>query len=643
MSEKIITSCALDCWDACSIIATVDAGKIVSLEGNPEHPITQGFLCGKTQRFAERVYDPNRVLHPMKRRGSIWEKISWEQAFDELSLEIQRLKKGPGTQSIFHIQSSGSMGLMKKLTVRFFNLLGGVSEADGDVCLGAGQRAMMDLLGEPVTHAFEDLPNSKLIILWGRNPYGANIHLVPFLKEAKKRGSQIILIDPVSIGGGNVIDWHLRPQPGSDFLLAIALLRYGMEKKWIRPGENWEKLEEQLLRYDLKSIPKKTGLSEKDIARLAKLYWETQPASIWMGSGLQHHQNGVEVVKLLLSLVSASGNLGISGGGLSFYERHTKYFRLDLVRPNLDAKYRKIPVGQFPRILPTLNPKVEMIWINGANPVAAMPGSEETAQALRSAKTVVLVDTHLTDTAECATHFLPTTTFLEENGVISSWGQNYIARQREVVPPQGESKTDLQITQELAKRLGLEKELQGDESHWEKEFLSKGPGNARGNFGFEGKDYIRNPYLNPIPCSGGQLPNGAKAFRFPADLNLEAIPFPQASEEFPYHLLTPKPKSHHLSQVIEAREEDLYPIWINPESQTKAAPAGTRIRVKSKSGEIFAKLLYDHKLPKNVAVLPLSGSVARKNCANLLTGGVPDTADPACPGYYSCFVRLSAE
>lgn len=642
--QKILTTCTLDCWDACSIEASVENDRIVKLAGNPEHPITKGFLCGKTLRFAERVEDPDRVLHPMKRHGTGWERISWEQALNEIAAEMRCLQRGPGTQAIFHLQSAGSMGLLKKLSALFFDRLGGVSEASGDICLGAGETAMTQMLGEPVSHAFEDLPHAKLVILWGRNPYGANIHLVPFLKEAKRRGAQVVLIDPVSIGGGDVIDWHIRPRPGSDFLLAIAALKKvgaarALETQSLLPAT----LRRQVEAFDLSDAPRKTGLTREEIDRFATLYATNRPASIWMGSGVQHHENGVETVQLFLALAAAAGNLGVPGGGVSFFQKHRKHFRSDFLRTNPAARWREIPTGQFPQLLPQLQPAIEMIWINAANPIVAMPGSVAVRECLLATKTRVVVDTHLTDTALCATHFLPSTTFLEEDGIVSSWGQNYIGRQRRALSPRGEARTDLAIFQALAARLGFGEALAGNETVWEKRFLEKGAGHARGGFGLEGKDFVSNPHLGPVPCTEGRFATSDGKLQFPADLDLSRIPFPEPNGEFPFHLITPKAKEHHLSQVVRPRERTHHILRVNPASTPRPPKAGSIVRVISKSGEIEARLEYDTMLPNNVAVLPHSGTLAKGNCANQLTGGVPLTKEPSCPAYYSCFVQISAK
>lgn len=642
--KKILTTCTLDCWDACSIEAVVEGDRIVKLAGNAEHPITKGFLCGKTLRFAERVEDPDRVLHPLRRRGTSWERISWEQALEEIANEMRRLQRGPGTQAIFHLQSSGSMGMMKKLSARFFDQLGGVTEASGDICLGAGETAMIEMLGEQVSHAFEDLPNGKFVVLWGRNPYGANIHLVPFLKEAKRRGAQIVLIDPVSIGGGDVVDWQIRPRPGSDFLLVLETLRYGIERGLATPPaafKQWEAFRENVRTLDTQHTPRQLGLPREAIEKFAALYWSHRPASIWMGSGVQHHESGVEVVKLFLALAAAAGNLGVCGGGVSFFQKHRKHFRTDFLRENPAARWREVPTGQFPQMLPALTPAIEMIWINAANPVAAMPGSQTVRDCLLAAKTRVVVDTHLTDTAHCATHFLPTTTFLEEDGIVSSWGQNYIGRQRRAIAPRGEAKSDLEIFQALAQRLGFGQAMAGAESFWEKRYLEKGAGHARGEFGFEGKDFIRNPYLDPVPCRDGRLATSDGTFSFPASLDLAAIPLPEPTREFPFHLITPKAKQQHLTQVLRPRALDLYSIRIHPDSSPSLPAAGSVVEVISKSGRIRARLEYDRELPLQVAVLPHSGTLGQGNGSNQLTGGVPSTKDPSCPAYYSCFVRIA--
>ncbi len=655
MKKEIVTACPLDCWDACSVLATVEDGRVTAVRGNPAHPITRGFLCEKTMRYPQRAYSPNRILFPLLRREGdartepdAFDRISWDQALDLAAAKIAGALAAGGPHSLLHFQSAGSMGMLKKLGRRFFNLLGGATEPAGDICFGAGELGMERTFGEQTAHSPEDIPNSRLVLLWGRDPFISNTHLVPFLKEAKRRGCLIAAINPKRIDRSGMLDWQLQPLPGSDVFLALAMLREFIARDWSDAAclaghtKGWAGFAAFVASHTAKEWLEPSGIHSGEFERLLAAYRERRPAAIWIGSGLQHNRLGVEVVEALGALTVASGNSGVPGGGLSFFPKHRKHFDLSWATPRPEVRNREIPVGEFWKHLPGLDPPVAAMWINGANPVRALPDSRAVRDAIRSIPFVVAVDFHWTDTVRCADLVLPHVSFLEEGGLVSSYGHNYVALQQPAAPPVGEARTDLEIFQQLAARLGIGDGMEGTEREWVDRFMAPlfaaEPG-LREKFFRDG--FVENPLMARVPNASGEFytPDGKFHFPAPMDLGLE-LPA-RADSQYPLRLLTFKSKRHLLSQHAAERESERCNVLLHPRTASRfELLEGQTVSVESVTGSVAAWVRLDDGLREDVAAIPLGGSLARGTSVNLLTRAVM-AGDGACPAYNDTFVRVA--
>ncbi|MGZ4107016.1 MAG: molybdopterin-dependent oxidoreductase, partial [Tumebacillaceae bacterium] len=194
--EQIRTACPLDCWDCCGMIAHVEDGRLLKVEGDPDHPITQGTLCGKGRKLVDRMYHEERVLEPLKKVDGQWQPISWEQAFKEIADKMRESREQYGQTAVLHHFDYGSSGLLKVLEQRFFNLYGGFTDTIGSICWGAGLEAMKYDFGFGKSHLPSDLAeHTDTFVIWGRNVSVTNMHMMPFIKAAMKRGAEIVLID----------------------------------------------------------------------------------------------------------------------------------------------------------------------------------------------------------------------------------------------------------------------------------------------------------------------------------------------------------------------------------------------------------------------------------------------------------------
>ena len=653
---EVVTACPLDCWDACSVIATVEQGRVTAVRGNPAHPITRGFLCDKTMRYPARAYSPNRILHPMRRRAgdrraepAAFERISWEQALDLAAGKIGAALASGGPLSIFHFQGAGSMGLLKKLSKRFFNLLGGVTEPAGDICFGAGELGMTRTFGEQSAHSPEDIVNSRMVVLWGRDPFTTNTHMLPFLRRAKERGALLVSINPKRIDRSGLLDWQLQPAPGRDLFLALALLREIIARGWQdaafieRHSTGWDEFSAWVLARDTVEWLRPSGIAPEDLERLLSRYREQRPAGTWIGSGVQHNVLGVEVTEALAALAAATGNVGVPGGGLNFYPKHRKFFDLSWLTPRAEVRNREVPEGAFSTFLPALDPPVRLMWINGINPVRSLPDSRAVARAIRSVPFVVAVDFHWTDTVRLADLVLPHASFLEEGGLVSSYGHNYVALQQPAGDRTGEARTDLEIFQALAERLGCGEQMRGGEREWMERFMAPlfaaDPG-SRERYFRDG--FIESSLMPRVPHAGGEFSTADGRFHFPAPMKLEPQRLPAPAAEYPLRLLTSKFKRCLNSQEAGERELERYEVRLHPNTAARLGlDDGAPVIVRSRTGLLPALLRLEAGLHEEVAAMPVSGSLARGTSVNQLTEAVM-AGDGACPAYNDTFVRLEA-
>lgn len=197
-STTVVTTCTRDCPNTCGLIATVTNGRLTGLRGDPDHPLTRGAACGKTSRYIERVYSPERITRPMIRKNGAWRQVSWDEALDLVAETMLRIRAESGPEAILHYQGYGERTALKLLNRYFFNLFGGVTTMTGSLCGGAGQGAQNLDFGRRISHDPLDHLNSRSMVLWARNPASTNISLVPMVHKVRKRGGRVLVVDPVA-------------------------------------------------------------------------------------------------------------------------------------------------------------------------------------------------------------------------------------------------------------------------------------------------------------------------------------------------------------------------------------------------------------------------------------------------------------
>lgn len=467
MRERRQSVCALDCPDCCSLFVEIEDGRGVKLAGNPSHPVTQGFLCGKVTQYLDRVYSPQRLLYPKKRVDGAWTRISWDQALDEIAERLQRIIREFGAEAILPYSYAGTMGYLNGsgMDRRFFHRLG-ASRLDRTICSSAGGAGLTAVLGARVGTPPEDFRLAKLIIAWGANIHGTNIHLWPFIVEARRKGARLVVIDPIRTRTAALADVHLTPYPGSDLALALGvahvILAEGLEdREYIEKSTNGiDSLRALAAQYPPERSARLCGIPAEDIVRLARDLATSQPAVIRLNYGVQRSERGAAAVQAIAMLPAITGAWRHQGGGLMLTTSGAfQINRQALERPDLQPHpTRLLNMSELGRILTEVDdPPVKALIVYNSNPAAIAPDQNRVIAGLRRADLFkVVLEQFQTDTADFADYVLPVTTFLEHTDLYFAYGHYYMQLARPALEPPGETKSNVEIFRLLAERMGFD-------------------------------------------------------------------------------------------------------------------------------------------------------------------------------------------
>lgn len=638
--QTVQTACNRDCGDACSIIATVSDNQITRLAGDPDHPVTRGFLCQRTSRFLERQYSPERLTTPLVRTGDRLEPATWKDALRRIAGTMLQIRAESGPAAILHYRCGGSMGMMKLVTDYFFEKFGPVTIKTGDVCTGAGDAAQQEDFGRIDSHDLFDLLNSRTIILWGKNPYVSQVHLIPVLREARKRGARLILIDPVHHQTVQLCDDYVQPRPGGDRALAMAMARSLYEDDRVDASvdsycDNAEAFRELVFSRTVAQWSELADVSPTTVAELASAYSDG-PAAILAGWGMQRRADGAATVRAIDALAAVSGNLGIPGGGVSYCFARKAAFDYSFLQGEAVAP-RTIPEPLLgPGILDASDPPVRMVWVTAANPVVMLPESDTVRQALESRELTVVVDSFLTDTAMCADIVLPTTTMLEEDDLLGAYGHHWITEMRPVVAAPENVRSDYEILQELAPLVGLEETFSASVDDWKRRMLT--PVAERGASLTEIRESaVRNPNSPAVMFQDRRF--GTKSGRVNLVQSLNATP-PATTADRPLLLMALATAEVQGSQWLDGTQEDDLPATIHPDSAA-GFQNNDRAVLESEHGRIHVRLVFDARQRRDVIVVPKGGWLSKGRCANtLIKARTTDAGD--CGVYFDTAVRLTA-
>ena len=496
MKQIVRAACPHDCPDACGVLITVKDGRATKIQGDPGHPVTRGFLCAKVVKYLDRVYSPERVLYPMRRIAAkgpkeqrsvaapgqpgaavptcadqVWKRISWDEALDEIAARFRAIAKEYGSEAILPYSYGGTLGTINGSTMdrRFFHRLG-ASQLDRTICSAAGEAGLKSVLGVKLGTEPEQFRHSKYIIAWASNIHGNNVHLWPFIMEARRNGAKLVVIDPYRTRTAECADWYLPINPGTDAALALGMMH-------VIIGENlydadyvakytlgFEQLREKVKEYPPERVAQWTGISADDIRRLAREYVTTRPAVIRLNYGIQRSERGGMATRAVVMLPCVTGSWKEVGGGLQMSLSEAVDLngeamkRPDLMNTALGREARTINMVKLGWALNTLNdPPVKALFVYNCNPASVCPEHNEVVRGLLRPDLFTIVhEQFFTDTTDYADIVLPATTFFEQKDLQKAYGHYYIQVSNQAIAPLGECRPNVEVFRALAERMGFE-------------------------------------------------------------------------------------------------------------------------------------------------------------------------------------------
>ena len=468
-------ACPHDCPDTCALLTTVENGRATKVQGNPAHPMTDGVLCTKVSRYAERTYHPERVLQPLKRVGpkgsGQFEPVSWDTALDDIAARLQAIA-ARDPQAILPYSYAGTMGLVQgeSMSARFFHQLG-ASLLDRTICASAGAEALTQTLGNKVGMKVQFFAESKLILIWGSNSIGSNLHFWRIAQEAKRQGARLVCIDPRKTETADKCHEHIALRPGTDAALALALMHELIVNGWLdqdyidRYTLGWPSLRERALQWPPERAAEVCGVPVAQIRQLARDWGTTQPAAIRLNYGMQRVRGGGNAVRAVACLPALTGAWRYRAGGLLMSSSgHFPVRRAALQRPDLlgERRPRTLNMSTIGDDLlceasADFGPKVEALVVYNSNPVAVAPESGKVVQGFgREDLFTVVLEHFKTDTADYADYILPATTQLEHWDIHTTYGHTDVLLNRPAIAPVGEARTNTDIFRALAARMGFD-------------------------------------------------------------------------------------------------------------------------------------------------------------------------------------------
>jgi anaerobic selenocysteine-containing dehydrogenase len=621
------------------MIATVEDGRVTRLQGDPEHPVTRGFLCHRTSRFLERQYSAERLTKPQLRQGKSdkFAEIPWPNALDLVAEKLLEFRDQSGGASILQYRCGGSLGIMKHVGDYFFERFGPVTTKRGDICSGAGEAAQLMDFGECNSSDFFDLHHARTIVLWGKNVYVSNVHLIPQLKEAQARGAHIILIDPVHHRTSQLADLTIQPRAGTDAAIALGIARWLFEHNREDPQahqycDHYDAFRALCFSQTADQWATIADIRREQLEALAAAY-ANGPTTNLIGWGLQRRRYGATTIRAIDALTAISGNLGIRGGGASFYFVRRGAFDFSFSNP--DSAPRTLPEPLLGTAIATATaPTIRMAYIWAANPVVMLPDSQAVADAIASREFSVVVDPFMTDTARCAKLVLPTTTMLEEEDLIGSYGHHFLANVQPVTTPPAGVLTDHEIFRELSRRVGLAEEFDVDARVWKDRLLAKLT--QRGiNSDKLRQSYPKNPFVSDVlfadrkfKTPGGkvnllhELPDAMMADASRVCLKLASLSTEKAQG-------SQWPSPSQVGPITAVVHPDAIP----------GATEGELVLLKNATGQLQVKLALDPQQRRDIVLVSKGGWHSAGRCANaIIAAELTDAGD--CAVYYDSPVEV---
>jgi anaerobic selenocysteine-containing dehydrogenase len=486
MKKVVHAACPHDCPDACGVLITVEDGRATRIQGDPAHPVTRGFLCAKVAKYLDRVYSPDRVLYPMRRvrpkgpaagkdagdtqAAQAFEPIGWDEALDQITSRFCGIVSEFGSEAILPYSYGGTLGALNGASMdrRFFHRLG-ASQLARNICSAAGEAGLKSVVGIKLGTEPEQFAHSRYIIAWASNIHGNNVHLWPFISDARRKGAKLVVIDPYRTRTAACADWYLPIHPGTDGALALGMMHviinHGLhDADYVaRYTVGFDRLREKVQEYSPERVENWTGIAASDIVRLAREYATTRPAVIRLNYGVQRSEGGGMATRAITMLPCITGSWKEIGGGLqlstsgAYGLNRDALERTDLMNQALGRPARTINMVELGRALNTLkDPPVKALFVYNSNPAAVCPNHNDVVRGLRRSDLFTVVhEQFFTDTTDYADIVLPATTFFEHKDLQTAYGHYFLQMSDPAIAPLGECRSNVEVFGALAKRMGF--------------------------------------------------------------------------------------------------------------------------------------------------------------------------------------------
>ncbi len=600
--------CPLDCPDRCALDVTVEGGRVAKIDGSERYDLTAGYICAKVRGFQKRVYSRERILHPMRRTGpkgsGRYERISWDEAFRIVADRFAELARSPGPESILPFHYDGSNGMLTSgaMDARFWHRLG-ASHLARTFCAANTGAAWTAVFGDLPGADPMDVRESDAVVLWGVNPSVSGIHLVPLVREAKRKGAFLAVIDPVRTPLAREADLHLPVLPGTDVAVALAMIRSAHEEGLVDRGfvEQRARGWGELVRAcgTLEDAAALSGVAAERLRALPRALARARAPFFRVGWGLERNRNGTDGVRAVLSLRAAMGRFGRRGSGVTIGT--SSGYGLDRKRAE-GAHLRKrtsrtINMSEIGRALEEAkDPPIRALYVYNSNPVATAPNQARVVRELSRDDLFVVVHEQVwTDTCDFADLVLPATTFLEHEDLCRSYGGYALQWSGPVVEPAGEARPNHAVFSALARAMGFDEPEFGESPDAVARTIVKDLDRLKE----ERIVPVRRPvqFVDAFPSRGYvdlAAPPGPPIYRPPS-----------ADADLPLILITPASDKAVTSQLFEFAPEKSAKVTVaSVEAERRGLRAGQEVRVWNSLGEVRALLAVSGDLPPGVASMP---------------------------------------
>jgi anaerobic selenocysteine-containing dehydrogenase len=673
-------ACPHDCPDTCAMLVTVKDGVAVKVQGDPDHPFTDGSLCTKVSHYTERTYAPDRLLHPLRRVGpkgkGEFERISWDQALDEIAARLKALA-AEDPQQIMPLSYAGTMGMLQYMSMdrRFFNRLG-ATQLERTLCSSAGKAGIKATLGGSYGMDPEHYQDAKLIIIWGSNPITSNLHFWSRAQEAKRRGAKLVAIDPYRSLTAEKCTQHIALLPGTDGALALGIMNVLVTEGLIdrdyieKYTLGFDRLQEVLPNYTPEWAANICGLEVQEIVQLAREYGSTKPAAIRLNYGMQRHAGGGMAARTIACLPALTGAWRDPAGGIllttgdNYQFDHAKLERPDLMPAR---KPRVVNHSKLGEALTAANPPVRAVIVYNNNPVAVCPDSSQVLKGFaREDLFCVVMDSFLTDTADYADIVLPATTQLEHTDIHKSYGHLYVLANNPAIAPVGESLPNAEVFRRLAARMGYTEECFRDSDD---DLARQAIGSGHANLaGMDWETLKKNGWQRlalpktfaPFAKGGFHTPSGKCEFYSEAlkAQGLDPLPGytppaelpssnPELAKKYPLNFLSPPVRNFlnssfaNLKRFRDAEGEPSLELH-SADAAPRGIADGDRVRVYNDRGSHVLRARVNDKPRRGVVVAPSvwwrKHSPDGRNANDLTSQRTADMAGAAT--FYDCLVEV---